>query len=135
MTDYISLIIAGAGLIASVYFSQRNIQKQIRDQDARRETELIRRQDVAIERAREETKRHQEIVSRLDRLKEGADENKREISDLKEAVKELNDTQIRNVRDLKTAFDRIDKMEKRLELLHQEHRQNMGKCAEMGGSL
>lgn len=122
MTEYISVAIAAAGLIASVYFSQRNINKSMQEQSARRDADMERRQNDAVAKAKEETERHVEIMGMLRSLADDTRDNKKEISDLKDAVKELNDTQIRNSRDLKTAFDRIEKIEMRFETLLQEHR-------------
>lgn len=131
MTEYISLIIAAAGLIASVYFSQRNINKSMKEIDARRESELMRRQEAAISKATQEAERHSQIVNMLNNLTDDTKENKQEICDLKEAVKRLSETQIASSRDLKTAFSRLEKVETRLELLHKEHRERMAKEASL----
>lgn len=128
MTEYISLIIAGAGLIASVYFSQKNIQKTMKEQEARREAELVKRQDIAITKAEKDAERHTEIVGILQQLKIDTQENKKEITSLKDEFKKLSDTQIASNRDLKTVFNRLDKVETRLELLHKEHRERMVRC-------
>lgn len=134
--ELLSMIIALLGLISSVWFSQRNIQRALKETESRRESEIVRRQETAIAKAKEETERHVELVSMLKNLTEDTKENKKEISNLKDAVKELNDTQIANSRDLKSAFNRIEKVEDRLEKLHQEHRERVkGGCltdAELG---
>lgn len=134
--ELLSMIIALLGLISSVWFSQRNIQRALKETESRRESEIVRRQETAIAKAKEETERHVELVSMLKNLTEDTKENKKEISNLKDAVKELNDTQIANSRDLKSAFNRIEKVEDRLEKLHQEHRERAkGGCltdAELG---
>lgn len=121
--ELLSMIIALLGLISSVWFSQRNIQRALKETETRRESEIARRQETAIAKAKEETERHVEVVSMLKNLTEDTKDNKKEISNLKDAVKELNDTQIANSRDLKSAFNRIEKVEDRLEKLHQEHRE------------
>lgn len=128
MTEYISVLIAILTLITSVYFSQRNINKSLREQEARREADIMRRQDEAIKKATKEAERHSQIVNMLNNLTDDTKENKQEISDLKDAVKQLSDTQIANSRDLKTVFNRIEKVETRLELLHKEHRERTAKC-------
>lgn len=128
MTEYISLIIAAAGFIASVFYSGRTLKQSIKSQEQRHEAEREKRQEDLLDKAEKDAVRHTQIIERLNTLVKNTDENKREISDLKDEVKRLNDTQIANVRDVKTAFNRIEKVESRLELLHKEHRERTGKC-------
>ena len=128
MTEYISLIIAAAGFIASVFYSSRTLKQSIESQEQRHAAEREKRQEDIVEKAEKDASRHTQIIERLNTLVKNTDENKREISDLKDEVKRLNDTQIANVRDVKTAFNRIEKVESRLELLHKEHRERTGMC-------
>lgn len=128
MTEYISLIIAAAGFIASVFYSSRTLKQSIESQEQRHAAEREKRQEDIVEKAEKDASRHTQIIERLNTLVKNTDENKREISNLKDEVKRLNDTQIANVRDVKTAFNRIEKVESRLELLHKEHRERTGKC-------
>lgn len=128
MTEYISLIIAAAGFIASVFYSGRTLKQSIKSQEQRHEAEREKRQEDLLDKAEKDAVRHTQIIERLNTLVKNTDENKREISDLKDEIKRLNDTQIANVRDVKTAFNRIEKVESRLELLHKEHRERTGKC-------
>lgn len=128
MTEYISMIIAAAGFIASVFYSGRTLKQSIKSQEQRHEAEREKRQEDLLDKAEKDAVRHTQIIERLNTLVKNTDENKREISDLKDEVKRLNDTQIANVRDVKTAFNRIEKVESRLELLHKEHRERTGKC-------
>lgn len=128
MTEYISLIIAAAGFIASVFYSSRTLKQSIESQEQRHAAEREKRQEDLLDKAEKDAVRHTQIIERLNTLVKNTDENKREISDLKDEVKRLNDTQIANVRDVKTAFNRIEKVESRLELLHKEHRERTGKC-------
>lgn len=119
----VSIIIALLGLISSVWFAQRSIQRSMQDQSRQRENDTARRQEMAIAKAKEETERHVELVNMLHNLADDTKENKVELNNLKDAVKQLNDTQIANNQDLKSAFNRIEKVENRLELLHREHRE------------
>ena len=128
MTEYISMIIAAAGFIASVFYSGRTLKQSIKSQEQRHEAEREKRQEDLLDKAEKDAVRHTQIIERLNTLVKNTDENKREVSDLKDEVKRLNDTQIANVRDVKTAFNRIEKVESRLELLHKEHRERTGKC-------
>ena len=128
MTEYISLIIAAAGFIASVFYSSKTLKQSIESQEQRHAADREKRQEDMIEKAEKDAIRHTQIIERLNTLVKNTDENKKEISDLKEEVKRLNDTQIANVRDVKTAFNRIEKVESRLELLHKEHRERTGMC-------
>lgn len=128
MTEYISLIIAAAGFVASVFYSSRTLKQSIESQEQRHAADREKRQEDMIEKAEKDATRHTQIMERLNSLMTNTDENKREISDLKSEVKRLNDTQISNVQKVETAFNRIDKMESRLELLHKEHRERTGKC-------
>ena len=128
MTEYISLIIAAAGFMASVFYSSKTLKQSIESQEQRHAADREKRHEDMIEKAEKDATMHTHIIERLNTLVKNTDENKKEISDLKDEVKRLNDTQIANVRDVKTAFNRIEKVESRLELLHKEHRERTGKC-------
>lgn len=126
--EYISIMIAAAGFIASVYFSTKSLNQSIATQEQKREVERAKHEEDAVNRAEKDAVRHTQIMERLNSLMANTDENKREISDLKSEVKRLNDTQISNVQRVEAAFSRIEKVESRLEMLHKEHRENMGRC-------
>ena len=126
--EHISIIIAAAGFAASVYFSTKSLKNSIAAQERKREVDRAKHEEDAVNRAEKDATRHTQIMERLNSLMANTDENKREISDLKSEVKRLNDTQITNVQRVETAFNRIEKMESRLELLHREHRERTGSC-------
>ena len=126
--NLISVIIAAIVGASGIYFATRNMRNQIKEQDDRYSRERENRQRKEIDKAVEDAKRHTEIVEMLKALSDDTKENKNEITRLRDEVKTLNDNQIRNIRDLKTAFERIEKIETRLELLHKEHRERAGTC-------
>ena len=126
--EHISIIIAAAGFAASVYFSTKSLKNSIATQERKRAADRAKHEEDAVNRAEKDAIRHTQIMERLNSLMTNTDENKREISDLKSEVKRLNDTQISNVQRVETAFSRIEKVESRLEMLHKEHRENMGRC-------
>lgn len=126
--EHISIIIAAAGFAASVYFSTKSLKSSIATQERKREADRAKHEEDAVNRAEKDATRHTQIMERLNLLMANTDENKREISDLKSEVKRLNDTQISNVQRVEAAFSRIEKVESRLEMLHKEHRENMGRC-------
>lgn len=128
MTEYIGLIVAAAGFIASVFYSSKTLKQSIDSQEQRHAADMEKRQSELLEKAEKDATRHTQIMERLNLLMANTDENKREISDLKSEVKRLNDTQISNVQRVEAAFSRIEKVESRLEMLHKEHRENMGRC-------
>lgn len=128
MTEYIGLIIAAAGFIASVFYSSKTLKQSLEAQEQRHAAERNQRQEDLLAKAEKDATRHTQIIERLNTLVKNTDENKREITNLKDEIKHLNDTQIANVRDVKTAFTRIEKMERNLELLHKEHRERTGMC-------
>lgn len=130
--ETISLTIAALGVITSIYFSQKNINKRDRENREQYEQTRHERQKELIEKAEKDAERHATIMATLHNLVDGTKANSRDISELKDEIKSLSETQVANSRDLKTAFNRIDKVEQRLEKLHQEHRNNMSRCSKKG---
>lgn len=126
--EYIGIIIAAAGVAVSMYYSNRNLKASIVEQEQRREADMLRRQESAVRKAEKDTERHTQIMERLGVLMERTETNNHAISELKTEVKKLSETQVANVRDVKTAFNRIEKIETQLGALHREHRERCGKC-------
>ena len=126
--EYISIIIAGAGVAVSMYYSNKNLKTSIVEQERQRQADMFERQELAISKAEKETERHTQIMERLGVLMERTETNNHAISELKTEVKKLSETQIKNVSDVSAAFERIDKIENQLGALHREHRERCGKC-------
>lgn len=126
--EYISIIIAGAGVAVSMYYSNKNLKTSIVEQEQRREADMLKRQESAVRKAEKDTERHTQIMERLGVLMERTETNNHAISELKTEVKKLSETQVANVRDVKTAFNRIEKIESQLGALYREHRERCGKC-------
>lgn len=126
--EYISIIIAGAGVAVSMYYSNKNLKTSIVEQEQRREADMLKRQESAVRKAEKDTERHTQIMERLGVLMERTETNNAAISELKNDVKKLSETQIKNVSDVSAAFERIDKIENQLGALHREHRERCGKC-------
>lgn len=126
--EYISIIIAGLGVGVSMYYSNKNLKSSIINQEQRREADMLKRQESAVRKAEKDTERHTQIMERLGALMERTETNNAAISELKNDVKKLSETQIKNVSDVSAAFERIDKIENQLGALHREHRERCGKC-------
>ena len=126
--EYISIIIAGLGVGVSMYYSNKNLKSSIINQEQRREADMLKRQESAVRKAEKDTERHTQIMERLGALIERTETNNAAISELKNDVKKLSETQIKNVSDVSAAFERIDKIESQLGALHREHRERCGKC-------
>lgn len=128
MLEYFATIIALAGFGASLYFNNKSLKNTVNTQEEKRQKDAEKRQEDLIKKAVQDAERHAEIINHLNILAKNTDENKREISTLNGEVKRLSDRQILNVNNIDSALDRIEKVETRLEKLHKEHRDNMGKC-------
>lgn len=114
MTAYISVIIAFFGFLASVYYANKN----------------AKRQDV--ESVQQEVARDTEINIKLDNIIQSTSTTDRKIEKIQENLDELKSANIAMSHDFDALETRVDKIEKRLELLHQEHREHMAKFEAIG---
>ena len=53
--EYISIIIAGAGVAVSMYYSNKNLKTSIVEQEQRREADMLKRQESAVRKAEKDT--------------------------------------------------------------------------------
>lgn len=114
MTGYISVIIAFLGFLASIYYSNKN----------------TKRQDV--ESLQKEIARDTEINVKLDNIIQSTSTTDRKIEKIQENLDELKSANIAMSHDFDALESRVNKIEKRLELLHQEHREHMAKFDSIG---
>lgn len=106
--EYISLGIAALGFLASVYYSNKN----------------SKRQDV--ESIKKEAERDVAINFKLDNLLNGVQSTGTEIKEMKKDLSTLSKDYIAMSRDMKTLFNRVEKTDQHLELLHREFREHVG---------
>ena len=113
--EIISLVIAGLGFLASVYFSNRTARKQ--DEETQKKD---------IEAIKKETQRDAEINFKLDSVLNGVTNTGSEIKDIKKDLSTLSKDYVAMSRDMKTLFTRVEKTDHHLELLHREFREHVG---------
>ena len=68
MTEYIGLIIAAAGFIASVFYSSKTLKQSLEAQEQRHAAERNQRQEDLLAKAEKDATRHTQINERLNTL-------------------------------------------------------------------
>lgn len=127
--EYISLVIAVLGFLASVYYSNRSNKRG--DDEAKRKEED--RQKREIESAKKEAERNAEINYKLDSVLNGVNSSNSEIKDIKKDLSALSRENLTMARDMKALSNRVESVEEHqkvtdehLALLHREHREHVG---------
>ena len=105
----ISVLIALAGVIVSVYYSNQNAKN--RDVDA----------------VKKEVARDTEISVKLDSIMR-ATATDRKIEKLESKLDAMKQDNVAMSHDFEALETRVNKIENRLELLHKEHRERTAKC-------
>lgn len=106
----ISVLIALAGVIVSVYYSNQNAKN--RDVDA----------------VKKEVARDTEISVKLDSIMRATTATDRKIEKLESKLDAIKQDNVAMSHDFEALETRVNKIENRLELLHKEHRERTAKC-------
>lgn len=105
----ISVLIALAGVIVSVYYSNQNAKN--RDVDA----------------VKKEVARDTEISVKLDSIMRATTATDRKIEKLESKLDAIKQDNVAMSHDFEALETRVNKIENRLELLHKEHREHIAK--------
>ena len=109
--QYISLVIALCGLLASIYYSDKKVKQQ-----------QMENKDKDLEAVKKEVERDTKISVKLDNVLINTQNLDRKITDMRKDLNKLNTENAAIARDVQILFERIDTTDKRLEKLHKEHR-------------
>lgn len=105
--EYISLIIAALGFIASIYYSGRKAKNE------------------DIDKVTKEVKRDTEVNLKLDSIMTSTADTAKKLDKLQEDMTEMKKQNSANIERLKDIEKRVDKLEVNLGKLHAEHREHM----------